>query len=1122
MEKLSDLTGLNDLGLGGDEEETNQRGVVPGLLLLSPLMAQVAGEASAASVSAEESGSLNLSLPPAEEDEGEEASADDASADTAASGHVMVKAQSSSASDETQQAPAAEAAGGMAAAKGASDGGRGFVVPEHGTQGARSTAASRSDMSVQPDAPQGDGGAGAAVDGSADTPDVFIGALNDQDGGTPPVYTGNASGGLGEGLPERDENGSGATTASVAATGDQRIDGLLSGVRWAGSITYSDPDSTADYQAGYPAGPLTGFSQMSAQQMVAVHFGLNDAIYTQPSGAAGFSAEGFTNLTITYAGSGSGAGTIRVANSSDPGTAYAYYPSNSITGGDAFFGPSGDFPDAGDYDWHTVLHELGHSLGLKHGHETSVYGALPAAYDSLEYSIMTYRTYVGGPTSGYTYEAWGAPQTFMMLDIAALQHMYGADYSVNSGNTVYTWNPTTGQTYVNGVLAISPGGNRIFQTVWDGGGIDTYNLSNYTTNLNIDLRPGEHSTFSTTQLSYLGNGNYARGNVFNALLFGGNTASLIENATGGSGNDYLYGNQAANRLEGGAGNDTINGGGLGADTMLGGSGNDRIFWGPPSPSVSSPRFADGGSDIDTIDGGGTTFGAVTFNLGAGTYTNNAGFTETWVNFENYYNATATGNETVIGSSANNLLQTGSGANRLEGGGGVDTLYGGGGNDTLLGGFSTDTIYGEAGNDLIIVLDGEFFDNVDGGTGTDTLDHSNVTRSGDIFDFETGQIITTFATGTPTLASIEIYLDGSGGNTIISDGNGNTYYGNGGNDTMVAEIGAETMDGGAGIDTLDTTRWGGDYVLDLATGSSNYSGELYTNFENVITGAGNDSITGTSGANVIDGGAGNDTLLGGSSSDTLYGGDGNDHLYGGFATDTVYGGAGDDTIYVLEGEFGDWVDGGTGIDTLDLSNVTSRGADINLATETWDFSPSFGGPNAIAGIEIVLGTQAADSISGSADAERLEGNSGDDLLRGFGGDDTLIGGDGNDTLLGGAGADIIGGGFGIDTANYASSGAAVQISLQAGTAAGGDATGDALYSIENLVGSAHGDTLVGDGGANELYGLAGDDVLSGGAGNDTLRGGPGDDTLIGGAGADIIGGGFGIDTANYASSGAAVQ
>ena len=104
-------------------------------------------------------------------------------------------------------------------------------------------------------------------------------------------------------------------------------------------------------------------------------------------------------------------------------------------------------------------------------------------------------------------------------------------------------------------------------TVWDGGGNDTYDFSNYTTNLSINLQPGGWTTASTAQLAYLGNGHYAIGNIANALLYENNPASLIENAIGGSGNDTITGNTANNKLTGGAGNDTIDGLG-GTDTAV--------------------------------------------------------------------------------------------------------------------------------------------------------------------------------------------------------------------------------------------------------------------------------------------------------------------------------------------------------------------------------------------------------------------------------------------------------------------------------------------------------------------------------------------------------------------------
>ncbi len=392
-------------------------------------------------------------------------------------------------------------------------------------------------------------------------------------GMNPLAYNGSAaSGAVSMDVPQY--GGSGANFwASQGATGNTNTNGVLSGSKWGGStLTYSFPTLTSQYDAGYGSELTNGFATAPEATRVAIRYAMN--LVSQ-----------YTNLVTTEVNPTTTQADVRVAfsNEADP-TAYAYYPSNGTKGGDIWYGnnyASYQNPIKGQYAWATTIHELGHALGLKHGHETGGVAntAMLAAYDQMAYSIMTYKSYENGPTTGYTNETNGYAQTFMMYDIAALQTMYGANFNTNSGNTTYTWSATTGEMFINGAGQGAPGGNRIFMTVWDGNGIDTYDFSNYTTNMTINLAPGAFSITSSTQLAYLGNNGtnqYAPGNVFNALQFNGDIRSLIENANGGSGNDRITGNIAANVLNGGGGADTIISG-LGADTLSGGTGSDILI-----------------------------------------------------------------------------------------------------------------------------------------------------------------------------------------------------------------------------------------------------------------------------------------------------------------------------------------------------------------------------------------------------------------------------------------------------------------------------------------------------------------------------------------------------------------
>jgi Ca2+-binding RTX toxin-like protein len=124
----------------------------------------------------------------------------------------------------------------------------------------------------------------------------------------------------------------------------------------------------------------------------------------------------------------------------------------------------------------------------------------------------------------------------------------------------------------------APVANKIFMTIWDGGGEDTFDLSNYTTRVKIDLQPGEWTVTGEAQLANLGDGHFARGNIATALLFNDDPRSLIENAQGGEGNDSLSGNLANNLLKGNDGRDVLRGKD-GDDTLLGGKGADALYGG---------------------------------------------------------------------------------------------------------------------------------------------------------------------------------------------------------------------------------------------------------------------------------------------------------------------------------------------------------------------------------------------------------------------------------------------------------------------------------------------------------------------------------------------------------------
>lgn len=303
-----------------------------------------------------------------------------------------------------------------------------------------------------------------------------------------------------------------------------------------------------------------------------------------------------------------------------------------------------------------------------------------------------------------------------------------------------------------------------------------------------------------------------------------------------------------------------------------------------------------------------------------------------------------------------------------------------------------------------------------------------------------------------------FIQGNGGNDIL--------YGDAGNDTLSGGAGNDQVFGGDGQDTVDFSEEFERVVVDLAAQTATglqIGTDTLNSIEHARGGLGHDRLVARHAA-VVDPG-----LPSGSNLD---------------------GGRGDDVLVSNRGA--DTLIGGDGFDTADFSTATT-GVNVNLGAGI--IIASGDGEDRLIGIEGLIGSAFADSLTGDA---------------------------GDNVLDGGAGADALVGGAGFDTADYNRSSAGVTVSLHAGTGLGGDAQGDTLATIERLVGSAFADVLTGsdraqgdtlDGGVGDdiLSGRDGDDTLNGGAGNDQATGGNGADTISGGAGDDILSGGTGDDT-----------
>ena len=930
----------------------------------------------------------------------------------------------------------------------------------------------------------GIGGRARFVEGDAPASNPYFGAIASyQVCGCCGVYRGPADGtdGGGQGviLNGDDRGGVGGNGKPSLLTVDAGTQISRTGQSWSTAlgtgavVSYAFRASAATMPDG-----TSGFSQLNASQITAAQLAF----------AAWSDVANITFNRVTDAGSDySNNATILLGNYSSGqsgAAAFAYLPggrpgatASTAVQGDVWINSSLAYnaaPVQQNYGQLTMLHEIGHAIGLSHpaAYNASASGSITyganATYfeDSLQYSVMSY---FSERETGANYRVNGTGNTRyasipQLDDIAAAQRLYGANTTTRTGDTTYGFNSNAGQVWFSATSASS----ALIFAVWDAGGVDTFDFSGYSSNSTIDLRQAAFSSVGGMV-----------GNVSIAL------GAVIENAIGGTGADIIRGNSGNNRITGGGGNDTIDGG-LGSDTVVfsGVRSAYSIVWNGQVATVTGP-------------GGTVTVSNVEF----------LAFSDQTIA------ATPSGGLSVTGDITNETIAGTAFADVIGGLGGSDTIDGLAGNDRLDGGFGNDVLNGGEGDDVL--LGGLGNDALNGGAGLDTADYSGATGSV-MVSLVTGAA--SGGSGTDTLTSIENITGSSFADIIAGDDNANVINGGGGIDSLNGGGGDDQLQAGApGLSSTaaDIIKAAGTANSTISTAVSVAGGFDRLPDDDIVdaTTVPHATVVATTHGGVeyyavtvqagdvvvfdIDNASFDSTLRLFDATGTELAKNDDAAADGGIQTDSslTYTFATAGTYYIQVAEWDENVGGTFTSQAPDAGGTYA----LHISVPSAPFAPT-----------LSIGS----TLNGDAGADRLTG--------GFG-DDTLNGGTGNDTLAGAGGTDTIDGGVGVDTAVYAGNRADYTITSENGvttiTTVGQAEGTDRLTNVERLqfadgLRDINGN-IVTEGGP--INGTAGDDVLTGTTGADTINGGAGDDVITGAAGNDTIDGGDGTDTAVFSGT-----